>query len=125
MNSELPVYQFVPVGPPLRLCVNFTMIRATGAIYIAPTSSGPSTPLAADYPNRRSERRFSMLEISQKGAVQAATRLRHTVPLGLLAPAVVELICAGRQVASVTAERLKAHHNLALDWNAQRAHLEN
>jgi len=33
--------------------------------------------------------------------------VRHAVPLGLLAPAMVESICAGRQSVSLSAERLK------------------
>jgi len=45
--------------------------------------------------------------------------VRHIVPLGLLAPPIVEAICAGRQPAVLTAERLKNHGHLSLDWNAQ------
>ena len=46
--------------------------------------------------------------------------VRHLVPLGLLAPAIVESICAGRQSVSLSAERLKDHANLPIDWDAQR-----
>ena len=35
--------------------------------------------------------------------------VRHMVPLGLLAPEIVESICAGRQSVSLSAERLKDH----------------
>ena len=45
--------------------------------------------------------------------------VRHIVPLGLLAPPIVEAICASRQPAMLTAERLKDHGHLSLDWNAQ------
>ena len=45
--------------------------------------------------------------------------VRHAVSLGLLAPQTVEAICAGRQPAALTAERLKNHHRLPLAWNAQ------
>jgi hypothetical protein len=33
--------------------------------------------------------------------------VRHLVPLALLAPAIVECICAGRQSVCLSAERLK------------------
>jgi hypothetical protein len=41
--------------------------------------------------------------------------LRHVVPLGLLAPAIVESICAGRQSVSLSAERLKDHASLPIE----------
>ena len=46
--------------------------------------------------------------------------VRHVVPLGLLAPAIVESICAGRQSVSLSAERLKDHANLPVEWDAQQ-----
>ncbi len=46
--------------------------------------------------------------------------VRHVVPLGLLAPAIVESICVGRQSASLSAERLKDHASLPIDWDAQQ-----
>jgi site-specific DNA recombinase len=46
--------------------------------------------------------------------------VRHTVPLGLLAPAVVESICAGRQSVSLSAERLKDHARFPIEWDAQQ-----
>jgi len=46
--------------------------------------------------------------------------LRHVVPLGLLAPAIVESICAGRQSVSLSAERLKDHASLPIEWDAQQ-----
>lgn len=45
--------------------------------------------------------------------------VRHVVPLGLLAPAIVESICAGRQSVSLSAERLKDHARLPVEWDAQ------
>jgi DNA invertase Pin-like site-specific DNA recombinase len=45
--------------------------------------------------------------------------IRRLVPLGLLAPSVIESICTGKQPASLSAERLKYHRNLPIDWNAQ------
>jgi DNA invertase Pin-like site-specific DNA recombinase len=45
--------------------------------------------------------------------------VRHMVPLGLLAPTIVESICAGRQSVSLSAERLKDHANLPIEWDAQ------
>ena len=49
--------------------------------------------------------------------------VRHVVPLGLLAPPLMEAICAGRQPAVLTAERLKDHGQLSLEWNAQQQQL--
>ena len=46
--------------------------------------------------------------------------MRHVVPLGLLAPSVVESICAGQQPVSLSAERLKDHARLPIEWDAQR-----
>ena len=45
--------------------------------------------------------------------------VRHTVPLGLLAPGVLEAICAGQQSVSLSAERLKDHAHLPIEWDAQ------
>jgi site-specific DNA recombinase len=46
--------------------------------------------------------------------------VRHLVPLGLLAPMIVESICLGRQGVTLTAERLKAHAKLPIAWSAQQ-----
>jgi site-specific DNA recombinase len=46
--------------------------------------------------------------------------VRHVIPLGLLAPAIVESICAGRQSVSLSAERLKDHASLPIEWDAQQ-----
>jgi site-specific DNA recombinase len=46
--------------------------------------------------------------------------VRHVVPLGLLAPAIVESICAGQQSVSLSAERLKDHASLPIEWDAQQ-----
>jgi site-specific DNA recombinase len=46
--------------------------------------------------------------------------VRHVVPLGLLAPAIVESICVGRQSVSLSAERLKDHASLPIEWDAQQ-----
>jgi hypothetical protein len=46
--------------------------------------------------------------------------VRHLVPLGLLAPAIVESICVGRQAVTLSAERLKAHAGLPIEWGAQQ-----
>jgi site-specific DNA recombinase len=45
--------------------------------------------------------------------------VRHTVPLGLLAPSLVESICDGKQSSSLTAQRLKAQAELSIDWRIQ------
>jgi hypothetical protein len=42
------------------------------------------------------------------------------VPLGLLAPKVIEAICAGQQSITVSAERLKDHTRLPIEWDAQQ-----
>jgi site-specific DNA recombinase len=46
--------------------------------------------------------------------------VRHVVPLGLLAPAIVESICVGRQSVSLSAERLKDHASFPIEWDAQQ-----
>jgi site-specific DNA recombinase len=46
--------------------------------------------------------------------------VRHLLPLGLLAPSIVEAICLGRQPVALTAERLKLNGQLSLDWNVQQ-----
>jgi hypothetical protein len=48
----------------------------------------------------------------------------HAISLGLLAQPIVEAICAGRQFATLTAERLKDHHRLPLAWDAQQRALD-
>jgi site-specific DNA recombinase len=45
---------------------------------------------------------------------------RHVVPLGLLASKVMEAICAGQQAVTVSAERLKDHARLPIEWDAQQ-----
>ena len=49
--------------------------------------------------------------------------VRHALPFGLLAPSIVEAICTGRQPASLTAERLKLHSQLSLEWSTQQRQL--
>ena len=51
--------------------------------------------------------------------------VRHVVPLGMLAPSIVDSICAGRQSVSLSAERLKDHARLPIEWDAQQQHLSN
>ena len=46
--------------------------------------------------------------------------VRHLVPLALLAPAIVESICAGRQSVCLSAERLKTQAGLPIEWDAQQ-----
>jgi site-specific DNA recombinase len=46
--------------------------------------------------------------------------VRHLVPLALLAPAIVESICAGRQGVCLSAERLKTQAGLPIEWDAQQ-----
>jgi len=49
--------------------------------------------------------------------------VRHTAPLGLLAPKVVEAICAGQQAVTLSAERLKDLALLPIEWDAQQRFL--
>jgi site-specific DNA recombinase len=51
--------------------------------------------------------------------------VRHMVPLALLAPSVVESICAGRQGVCLSAERLKSQAGIPIEWNAQQRLLVN
>jgi len=46
--------------------------------------------------------------------------VRHLVPLALLAPAIVERICAGRQSVCLSAERLKTQAGVPVEWDAQQ-----
>jgi site-specific DNA recombinase len=46
--------------------------------------------------------------------------VRHVVPLGLLAPKVMEAICAGQQSVGISAERLKDNALLPIEWDAQQ-----
>lgn len=46
--------------------------------------------------------------------------VRHTTPLGLLAPKVVEAICAGQHGVTLSAERLKDLAHLPIEWHAQQ-----
>ena len=46
--------------------------------------------------------------------------VRHMVPLALLAPAIVESICTGRQGACLSAERLKNQTGVPIEWDAQQ-----
>jgi hypothetical protein len=46
--------------------------------------------------------------------------VRHVVALGLLAPKVVEAICEGQQSVTVSAERLKDHWRLPIEWYEQQ-----
>jgi site-specific DNA recombinase len=46
--------------------------------------------------------------------------VRHMVPLALLAPAIVESICAGRQSVCLSAERLKTLAGVPIEWDAQQ-----
>ena len=46
--------------------------------------------------------------------------VRHMVPLALLAPALVESICTGRQGACLSAERLKTQTGVPIEWDAQQ-----
>ena len=50
----------------------------------------------------------------------SASYVRHMVPLALLAPAIVESICAGRQGVCLSAERLKTLAGVPLEWDAQQ-----
>lgn len=46
--------------------------------------------------------------------------VRHLVPLALLAPAIVDCICAGRQSVCLSAERLKTQAGVPIEWAAQQ-----
>jgi hypothetical protein len=46
--------------------------------------------------------------------------VRHVVPLELLAPKVMEAIRAGQQSVTISAERLKDHARIPIEWDAQQ-----
>ena len=66
-----------------------------------------------------SGRAISTREIAAREGL-SHSYVRHTVPLGLLAPSVIEAICAGQQSATLSAERLKDHAHLPIEWDAQQ-----
>jgi hypothetical protein len=45
--------------------------------------------------------------------------VRHTVPLGLLAPPSVEAICDGKPFSTLTAEPVKSQAEISIDWILQ------
>lgn len=45
--------------------------------------------------------------------------VRHVVPLGLLAPTIIESVCAGKQSPTLSAERLKTQADIPIDWAIQ------
>ncbi len=51
---------------------------------------------------------------------QSAGDVSRTLPLGLLAPDIVEAILAGRQPVELTAKRLKRIRDLPVSWAEQR-----
>ncbi len=46
--------------------------------------------------------------------------VRHLVPFALLAPAIVESTCGGRQGVCLSAERLKTQAGFPIEWDAQQ-----
>ena len=64
-------------------------------------------------------RAMSIRQIAAREGV-GESYVRHLVPLGLLAPAIVESICVGRQAVTLSAERLKAQADLPIEWGAQQ-----
>ena len=50
----------------------------------------------------------------------SASYVRRLVPLALLAPSIVESICAGRQGVCLSADRLKTQAGVPIEWNAQQ-----
>jgi hypothetical protein len=46
--------------------------------------------------------------------------VRHVVALGLLAPRIIEAICAGQQSVTISAERLKDRWRLPIEWDVQQ-----
>jgi len=64
-------------------------------------------------------RAVSIRQIAARDGV-SESYVRHLVPLGLLAPAIVESICEGQQAVTLSAERLKAQADLPIEWRAQQ-----
>jgi site-specific DNA recombinase len=60
-----------------------------------------------------SEKALSTKQIASREGL-SHSYVRHRIALGLLAPPIVEAICAGRQPPMLTAERLKDHGRLSL-----------
>ena len=61
----------------------------------------------------------STTQIASREGV-SVSYVRHMVPLALLAPSVVESICAGQQGVCLSAERLKTQAGIPIEWDAQQ-----
>ena len=71
---------------------------------------------------RASGRAVSTRQIASREGL-SHSYVRHTAPLGLVAPKVVEAICAGQQGVTLSAERLKDLARLPIEWDAQQRFL--
>ena len=60
------------------------------------------------------------LEIAKRERVRD-NYVRRLIPLALLAPPIVEAICAGRRPVTLAAERLRRGANLPFEWHEQLA----
>jgi len=87
---------------------------------------GPILPCFERWPavtsgsaNSRQELATSTSQIATREGV-SDSYVRHMVPLALLAPVIVESICAGRQGVCLSAERLKVLAGVPIEWDAQQ-----
>jgi site-specific DNA recombinase len=133
LRALLPADRFPAGGANLRMThlVPLKMIRRgveTRLVIPGESVTGPRTDPALLRALARGYQWFGELAAGAvSSTAQIATReglsdsyTRHTVPLGLLAPSVVESICSGRQGTCLSAERLKAQAGLPIEWGAQQ-----
>jgi len=132
LRALLPVDRFPNGGPSLQLTRLVPMQMRRRGIEtrliipgeeIAPATTDPALLRAL----ARGYQWFGELAAGTAASTkQIATRegrsesyVRHMVPLALLAPSIVESICAGRQSVSLSAERLKSQAGIPIEWDEQ------
>jgi site-specific DNA recombinase len=133
LRALVPADQFPAGGPKLRITriVPLQMRRRgveTRLVIPGEKVAVPRTDPALLRALARGHKWFGELAAGTvSSTTQIATRegvsdsyVRHMVPLALLAPSVVESICAGRQSVCLSAERLKTQAGLPIEWNAQQ-----
>ena len=132
LRALVPADRFATGGPNLRIThlVQMQMRRRgieTRLVIPGEKVTIPRTDPALLRALARGYRWFGELAAGTAGSTtQIAARegvsdsyVRHIVPLALLAPTIVESVCAGRQGVCLSAERLKRQAGLPIEWKAQ------
>ena len=115
-GAELQMTRLVPLQ--MRRGGAETRLVLPGEAVVAPTiprtSAWHATSGSANWRQRGVDQQIAAREGVSDSYV------RHLVPLALLAPAIVECICAGRQSVCLSAERLKTQAGVPIEWDAQQ-----